>query len=230
MAISRLTSSQPAALRTSQSRPDRLTPSWELVEQYLAAGLTVVGIDEVGRGAWAGPVVAAAVVLPPRLQLTGLADSKLVPKPRRLRLDRQIKTTAQALGLGWVAATEIDQYGLSWAVRQSGLRALAAAGLDFAAPHIMVMLDGKHNYLAGDCRAEVIVKGDAKLTPIAAASVVAKVARDRYMAAQERRFQGYGFDRHVGYGTAYHRAALDRQGASPLHRMSWTPLAGYVAD
>jgi ribonuclease HII len=190
---------------------------------HLRAGRTIIGIDEVGRGAWAGPVVAAAVVLPPRLRLAGVRDSKLLTPLARARLNRDIRARATAIGIGWVAAGEVDEHGLGWAVRQSGLRALSHLGLTDA----IIILDGKHNYLAETHESQAIVQADARVVPVAAASVVAKVARDRYMATLARRAPDYGFELHKGYGTAVHRAALQRLGPSAHHRRTWTPLAGW---
>lgn len=199
----------------------RLKPGWDLV----SAGTQTVGIDEVGRGAWAGPVVAAAVILPFGLQIDRLADSKLIKGSVRVELDRIIRAQAIAVGLGWVSPGEVDEHGLSWAVRQSGLRSLAAIETDFEA----ILLDGSHNYLADDVRATVTIKGDALITPIAAASVVAKVARDRYMAVLARAYPAYGFEAHKGYGTALHQRALQAAGVSIHHRRSYRPLQGLPA-
>ncbi len=198
-------------------------PNWELL-----AGLqdqVVAGVDEVGRGAWAGPVVAAAVVLPAGRQLAGLADSKLLPPVMRQRLDRIIRRQAVAVGLGWVAAAEVDAHGLTWAVRESGQRALTALGLAFD----LVILDGKHNYLEGLLPARTFVKADALITPVAAASVVAKVARDRHLRQLASQHRGYGFGQHKGYGTPAHAAALRRLGPSAEHRLSYAPLRALQA-
>jgi ribonuclease HII len=198
-------------------------PTWRAVSSYLKTGTTIVGIDEVGRGAWAGPVVAAAVVLKPRVKLQYLTDSKLVTPLRRNGLDRQIRRQALAVGIGWVKASEVDLHGLSWAVRESGLRAIATAEL--ISGSFQVILDGSHNYLADLYPSVAIVRADALVTPVSAASVVAKVARDRYMAVLARRFPDYGFMSHKGYGTKQHLAALQQWGPSPEHRFSYAPVA-----
>ena len=202
-----------------QTRP---TPTWELVADAVAAGRVVAGVDEVGRGAWAGPVVAGAVIFTPAASIPGLRDSKLLTPPARRQLDREIRRRAVAVGLGWVSAAEVDGQGLSWAVQASGLRALAALEQAFD----LVMLDGKHNYLEGHQPARVAVKADQLIVPVAAASVVAKVARDRYMERLARRYAGYGFEQHKGYGTRAHAEALMQLGASPAHRRSWGPFRG----
>jgi len=203
----------------------KIKPDWSLIAPTASDDQMVVGIDEVGRGAWAGPVVAAAVILPFGLQIDRLADSKLIKESVRVELDRVIRAQAIAVGIGWVSPGEVDQRGLSWAVRQSGLRSLAAIETEFEA----ILLDGSHNYLADDARATVTIKGDALITPIAAASVVAKVARDRYMAALARAYPAYGFEAHKGYGTALHQQALKTSGVSLHHRRSYRPLQGLPA-
>lgn len=196
-----------------------IIPTWDLVP----SSIICAGIDEVGRGAWAGPVVAAAVILPYGLAFDGLGDSKRVPQAARLRLDREIRRHATTIGIGWVGPAEIDAYGLSWAVRQSGLRALAALSGHADA----ILLDGKHNYLADDPRSSVTIHGDALIVPIAAASIIAKVARDTYMEALGRVMPAFRFGAHKGYGTALHRQALERYGATIYHRMSYKPLRAY---
>lgn len=179
----------------------------------------IVGIDEVGRGAWAGPVTAAAVILPYGLQLPGLDDSKRLTPRRRAVLDRSIRRLATAVGVGWVTAAEVDGFGLSWAVRTSSLRALEALP-DFG----QIILDGRHNFLAASHGSVAYVGADAMITPVAAASVVAKVARDRYLEALEHRFPGYGLSAHKGYGTSQHRRALVELGSTVVHRHSYRPL------
>jgi ribonuclease HII len=195
-------------------------PSWEAVLSYLDAGQVVAGVDEVGRGAWAGPVVAGAVILPPHSLIDGLNDSKLLTSKRRLELNRVIRRRALAVGLGWVSAAEVDAEGLTWAVQQSGLRALAALDTAFD----LVMLDGKHNYLAGRHASQTLVKADQLVVPVAAGSVVAKVARDRYMEGLAKRYPGYAFDKHKGYGTKAHAAALAKRGPTDIHRRTWGPF------
>ncbi len=205
------------------SRPPltpKASPSWDLLRSILDGGQVVVGVDEVGRGAWAGPVVAGAVVLEPHTVIAGLNDSKVLTPLARRRLDREVRCRALAIGLGWASAAEVDREGLSWAVRASGLRALAGLELAFD----LVVLDGKHNYLAGYHPAVTFVKGDRHIVPVAAASVVAKVARDRYMEQLARCYTDYGFERHKGYGTKGHAIALAQAGPSAVHRRSWRPL------
>ncbi|HVQ44654.1 MAG TPA: ribonuclease HII [Candidatus Saccharimonadia bacterium] len=207
----------PATTRTPRHAA---APGWRAVLPLVRAGRTIIGIDEVGRGAWAGPVVAAAVILPPRLRLPGLGDSKALAAPARRRLSRDIRRRALAVGIGWVAAAEVDAHGLSWAVRESGLRALAGMSLEAA----VIILDGRHNYLRGTHESQVFVKADATISPVAAASIIAKVARDAYMQRLHRADPRYGFDQHVGYGTALHAAGLAAHGPGPQHRYSFRPI------
>jgi len=197
-------------------------PDWKAVFSYVRSGLLVVGIDEVGRGAWAGPVVAAAVVLPSGLQLPGLRDSKLLTPARRASLDKTIRRRAIAIGIGWVAASAVDNHGLSWAVRISGLSALAAAQLNLEMCH--VALDGNYNYLEGLVPSAATPSADKFITPVAAASVIAKVARDNYMRALGHQLPQYHFARHSGYGTKLHMEALAEFGPTHEHRRSYAPI------
>lgn len=177
-----------------------------------------VGIDEVGRGCWAGPLVAGAVVLARPIQ--GLRDSKKLSKTSRIILAEQIYTQAAGWGLGWVSAAEIDSYGLTWAVKTAMTRALAAV----TAEYDEIIVDGNINYLAEDARARCLIRADDLVPAVSAASIIAKVARDRYMAELGEQYAGYGFANHVGYGTAEHRAALKRLGVSDVHRASFRPI------
>ncbi|HUD10891.1 MAG TPA: ribonuclease HII [Candidatus Saccharimonadia bacterium] len=199
-----------------------IAPSWRAVLSYVKSNTTIVGIDEVGRGAWAGPVVAAAVVLKPRTIFKYLRDSKKVTSQRRVALDRMIRREGLAVGIGWVSPGEVDAHGLSWAVKESGLRALSMCELETGT--YQVILDGRHNYLKDVHPSVAIVRADAYVVPVAAASVVAKVARDRYMAALGHRYPDYGFAAHKGYGTKVHQDALVKLGATPAHRFSYAPV------
>lgn len=185
----------------------------------------VAGVDEVGRGCWAGPVVAAAVIMPPGASIPGARDSKLMSTKAREELAILIKQTAVAIGIGWASSREVDRYGLTPALASSGRRALKAAGH----PRAAVILDGNHNYLKRYCRAKTVVKGDNLVLSVACASIVAKVARDRYMRFQHRLYPGYGFASNVGYGTSDHRKALVG-GVCPIHRLSFKPVAAASLD
>ncbi len=181
----------------------------------------VAGVDEVGRGCFAGPVTCAAVILPRRLGLDGVRDSKLVAPRQRQILAIQIKRHALAIGLGWASAVEIDRLGLTAATRQAGLRALANLGCDYDA----VLLDGSFNYLGDTLMCRTLVRADQLSLSVAAASIVAKVARDSYMTQLGQLFPDYGFDQHKGYGTIQHREAIAACGLTPHHRRTWLQAA-----
>ncbi|HUP26045.1 MAG TPA: ribonuclease HII [Candidatus Limnocylindrales bacterium] len=177
----------------------------------------IVGIDEVGRGSWAGPVVAAAVIL--HTPIAGLNDSKLLSKKLRSALAGQIKTTAY-YGIGWVSAAAVDGYGLTEAVRKAMEQALG----QIRVPYDEIIIDGNYNYLRTSLKSRTLVKADTLIPAVSAASILAKVARDQYMSDQAKLFPGYGFESHVGYGTALHLAALRKLGICELHRCSYKPV------
>lgn len=186
----------------------------------MARGYSVVaGVDEVGRGCLAGPVTAAAVILPPGSRIPGARDSKLLTPLQRHQLASRIKRRALAIGVGWSSPAEIDRHGLTRAVQLSGLRALT----NLQAKYDAVILDGNHNYLRQHCYAEAIIKADQTNLSVACASIVAKVARDRYMTLMHRLYPDYGFNQHKGYGTRQHQAALSL-GLTPLHRRLFAPI------
>ena len=189
--------------------------------------MVTVGIDEVGRGCWAGPLVAGAVVLPKRAEdgPAGLRDSKKLSKLRRQKLTVDINEKALAIGLGWVSPAEIDEIGLTKAVGLAMERALDQIAIAFDE----IIIDGNVNYFPGDRRARAIVKADDSVPSVSAASIVAKVARDSYMAGLDEKYAGYGFDKHVGYGTAAHIAALQLLGVSDIHRLSYKPIQALLA-
>lgn len=182
----------------------------------------IVGVDEVGRGCWAGPVCVAAVAQ--HSSLEGIVDdSKKLSAAQRQVLAQLVKEQT-AVGIGWASPAFIDKHGLTAALKYAAIRAI----IDLGPPVDEILLDGNSNYL-GDKRVRTIVHGDAIEPVIAAASIVAKVARDNYMQVMgEAKFTGYGFESHVGYGTAVHRAALADMGPCPIHRMSFSPLKVYV--
>ena len=184
----------------------------------------VAGIDEAGRGAWAGPVCAAAVVLPLNLPslarlLDGVRDSKLLSPTRRDALLPAIRGVAVAVGLGWASSATVDELGIAAATRQA--MAQAVAGLSGC---VDVLLIDYIRLPDIDLPQRALPKADSLCLSVASASIVAKVERDRLMNSMEREFPGYGFARNKGYGTAQHREALARCGATALHRMTWRPL------
>ena len=182
----------------------------------------IAGIDEVGRGPWAGPVVSCAVVLDKPID--GLKDSKLLSPKKREALNEIIHKQATAIGIGWVSASEIDETGLTEAVRKS--MNLAYGQLDISPDEIII--DGNINYLPEAPNSRAVIKADSKFPEVAAASIVAKVARDKYMAEAVSEYPGYGFENHKGYGTAEHKQALEKLGPCPLHRRSFKPVAKLI--
>lgn len=188
----------------------------------------ILGIDEVGRGVWAGPLVVGAVVLG-GVEIEGLNDSKLLSKKRREQLYDKIYASGAGIGLGWVTPAEIDEVGLSAALRLATKRAVHDVGASFHE----IIIDGTVNFLAETPLEQYVTlmkKADQLVPSVSAASIVAKVARDRYMAEQDAVYPGYKFAQHVGYGTAVHRAALAELGVTPLHRRSVAPVRAYCTN
>lgn len=216
--VRRLTSEKPRSRkRTSPPRRDR-----EL--NWHGAGAVVAGVDEVGRGAWAGPLVAAAVVLDPGYRLRNVRDSKLLTAAARTKLAANITERSQTVGIGVVEIGELNRYGFTWALRQCGLRAIR----ELSITPDQVLLDGHHDYFAGDVECETIVDGDAKELCIAAASVVAKVHRDELMIKLHQKFPKYGFASNKGYGTQQHQKALAAHGPTEIHRAQWKPIQDLI--
>lgn len=198
-----------------------LTPDFSNEQALIERGFRrVCGVDEAGRGPLAGPVVAAAVVLDPQAIPDGLNDSKKLSAGQRSRVFDDIILSAQ-VGIASLAAPAIDTMN----IRAASLCAMnrAVRALPVAADHALI--DG--NVVPPDlpCSATALVKGDGRSLSIAAASIVAKVMRDRMMVCSDEQFPGYGFAQHKGYPTAAHREALAQLGASPLHRRSFSPVA-----
>lgn len=185
---------------------------------------SVIGIDEVGRGCWAGPLLVVAARQTGELPL-GLADSKALTKLRRQALIRDITNNCE-LGEGWVEPHEIDQLGLTAAMRLAVERALA--GLRAHHDEAIIM-DGHINYCADNfTNVQCVIKADALHPIVSAASIFAKVARDNYMTLAALDYPDYGFEKHVGYGTKAHIEALQRQGICKLHRLSYKPIKQYA--
>lgn len=191
--------------------------------------MITVGIDEVGRGCWAGPLVAGAVILPPKLSLrtvpVKLRDSKKLSKKQRETAAAWIHEHALAVGLGWVEPREIDAVGLTRGVTMAMERALAQITMHFEE----LIIDGNCNFFPFEPRARAVVKADDSVPTVSAASIVAKVARDNYMANLGEKYAGYSFEKHVGYGTAAHIAALKQLGICDLHRRSYKPIMAFLA-
>lgn len=179
----------------------------------------VAGVDEVGVGPLAGPVVAAAVILRRCCTIDGLADSKVLRPAVRTVLAEQIKQKAVAWAIGRAEVAEIDQMN----VLQAALLAMSRAVAALSPAPSLVLVDGVHRP-AVSCTVRAIVRGDSLIREISAASILAKVCRDAEMVAWHESYPVYGFDQHKGYGTAAHRAALERHGPCPLHRRSFAPV------
>jgi ribonuclease HII len=179
----------------------------------------IAGVDEVGMGPLAGPVVAAAVILPPKPLIEGIDDSKALTRLARERIDAEIRKVAIAIGLGVVSAVEVDELNIF----QAGLEAMRRAVAALPVPPRHVMVDGR-TVPGLETQQTAFPKGDARVYSIAAASIVAKVHRDRMMADLEHEHPGYGFASHVGYATAEHREAIRRLGPCSAHRRSFTLL------
>lgn len=183
----------------------------------------ILGIDEVGRGPWAGPLVVGAVVLG-GVEISGLTDSKKLSKKRRDELDLIIRDKAAGYGLGWVHSEEIDKIGLSEALKLATIRAVE----QITVPYHEIMIDGTINFLKETSKGNYVTtlpKADLLIPSVSAASIIAKVARDNFMAEQDAIHPGYNFKSHVGYGTAAHQAAIASLGVTPLHRRSFAPIA-----
>ncbi|MFP6654368.1 MAG: ribonuclease HII [Myxococcota bacterium] len=182
----------------------------------------IAGVDEVGVGPLAGSVVAAAVVLPREVVLLGLDDSKRVRPARREVLAREIREVALGVGIGEVSVEEIDQIGIYQAALEAMRRSVASLSRMTAVGHLLV---DARSVPGVDLPQTSIIKGDQKDASIAAASIVAKVYRDAQMAVLGKRYPAYGFERHMGYGTAFHMDALKLHGPCPIHRRSFAPVA-----
>ena len=193
----------------------------------------ILGIDEVGRGPWAGPLVVGAVILG-GAEIDGLDDSKKLTKKRRQSLDALIRQQAAAWALGWVSAQELDDIGMSETLRLATRRAVEQIQAQCRQQNLAfseIIIDGKANFLRGTALekfAMTMPKADGLIPSVSAASIVAKVARDQFMVEQAAVYPGYGFASNAGYGVAKHRAAIERLGVTPLHRLSFAPLAKYA--
>ncbi len=197
-------------------------PGLRLERRLLRQGYTrIAGLDEVGRGSWAGPVVAAAVVLPLNnrraiARLSGVRDSKQLTAEQRATLAHTIAEVALSIGIGSASHHVVDRDGLSFANRRALLR--AAANLPIAPDALLIDF---FKLPESDLPQVCLPKGDSYSLSIAAASIIAKTVRDRWMSKWEARYPGYGFASHKGYGTRAHRAAIARLGLSQMHRTSY---------
>ncbi|MCZ2527269.1 ribonuclease HII [Streptomyces sp. SCUT-3] len=200
-------------------------PPTHSVERSLRAtcgAKVVAGVDEVGRGAWAGPVTVCAAVTGLRRPPAGLTDSKLLTPRRRVELAAELEDWVDAHALGHASPQEIDEMGMTAALRLAAVRALEALPVRPDA----VVLDGKHDYLGDPWRVRTVVKGDRSCVCVAAASVLAKVRRDAMMAELGLEHVSFAFGDNAGYPSPVHRAALEELGPTPHHRLSWSYLDG----
>ncbi len=192
----------------------------------------ILGIDEVGRGPWAGPLVVGAVILDTTVETLELTDSKrLSPKKREL-LAPLIYEQSQAAATGWVSAQELDQYGLSASLKLATRRAVKQI-LATKTPFSEIIIDGTVNFLQGTPLADRVTtlkKADDLIKAVSAASIIAKVARDSYMIDLAAQYPEYGFESHVGYGTTRHQAALLQYGVCPEHRRSFRPIQKILGE
>ena len=190
---------------------------WEVENEIAAEGFApVCGVDEAGRGPLAGPVCAAAVILPKGLIFPGLDDSKKLTEKKREALYDAIVASAVSYGIAFASVEEIEELNILGATFLAMNRAIALLEPRPA----LALIDGNRN-TGIEVPSRCIVKGDAKCASIAAASILAKVTRDRYMREMAERYPEYGFEKHKGYGTAAHYAALREHGPSPIHRPSF---------
>jgi len=194
-----------------------------LLEQACGPG-PVCGVDEAGRGPWAGPVSAGAVILDPLKIPVGLNDSKLLTHKRREALEIEIKARAVAWGVGFASVAEIDELNILQATGLAMRRAVQALSTTPA----FALVDGNYAFSLS-CPVKTVVKGDTLSCSIAAASILAKTARDRLMVELDGLYPGYGFRAHKGYHAQVHVEALSRLGPCPEHRMSWAPVKLAVA-
>lgn len=193
-------------------------PTLSLEKHHWEAGAgAVVGLDEVGRGAWAGPLTIAAVVLPRDRRVYGVRDSKVLTEARREELFDRVTGWCEAVGVGHVSHEECDEIGMSEAQRLAARRALEATGV---VPDV-VLVDGPWDFVGGGV-VETVLHGDAVCLSIATASIVAKVTRDRFMRAQAESYPGFDFERNKGYPCPRHKLALKGYGPTALHRRSWS--------
>jgi ribonuclease HII len=194
---------------------------WTLEEAARGRGaLRIAGVDEVGRGPLFGPVVAAAVILPRGFLLAGLTDSKKLTEKKRNEFDAEIRSNAVAWAIAAVDAETIDRIN----IRQASLLAMRRAVEQLPLSPDFLLIDGRDE-LDWEGPQQAVIHGDAISFSIAAASVLAKVHRDRLLVELDREFPGYGLARHKGYGSTEHLAALARLGPTPLHRKSFHPVA-----
>lgn len=184
-----------------------------------SAGGPVCGVDEAGRGPWAGPVSAGAVILNPDDLPAGIDDSKVLTHARREALEIEIKTRALAWGVGFASVEEIETHNILHATGLAMCRAIEAMAIQ----PVAALVDGNYGFKL-PCAVQTVIKGDSLSLSIAAASILAKTARDRLMVELDAEYPGYGFAGHKGYNAPIHQEALRTLGPCPAHRRSWAPI------
>lgn len=220
-------STNKSSSKSVKKKKPKLISDFSLEKSYLSKGLKIVGgIDEVGRGCLAGPVVAAVVAVTREDQyISGVRDSKKMTEKQREEKYDEIREIAEGYGIGQSSNDEIDKYGIVKATQAAMIRAYKALERDLD----LVLIDGS-DMVIPNVTCECIVKGDAKHFSISAASVLAKVYRDRMMKKLASEYDVYGFERNVGYGTKEHRDALDTHGFCEIHRKSFSPVKDMVRE
>lgn len=194
------------------------SPSLAVERELWAEGhRVVVGIDEVGRGAWAGPLTIGAAVLPQDRRVYKIRDSKMLTERERETIFDRITGWCTAWSVGHASHDECDELGMAEAQRVAARRAIEGLGME---PD-QVLIDGNWDFVGGGRRTQLMVKGDARCLSIAAASILAKVTRDRIMRAQAPNFPGYDFERNKGYPCPWHKMALHAMGPTAIHRRRW---------
>jgi ribonuclease HII len=212
---------EPAAVPAAGlAGPAPSAPGYEIERELAATGAScLAGVDEVGRGAWAGPVTVAAVVPAPE-HVRGIRDSKELTRPEREKAARAVRRWAQGIGVGHSSYEECDTLGMTEALRVAAMRALAELDAQGFVPD-RIVLDGNHDYLKMPSKVTTVIKGDAKCLAVAAASCVAKVTRDHMMMDEAEHYPPYDFESNVGYPAPAHKLALAGYGPSAIHRRSW---------
>jgi len=205
-------------VKPAAAKPIRKTSGPDLLLEKACGGI-VCGVDEAGRGPWAGPVSAAAVILNPRKLPNGLNDSKLLSAKAREALELEIKDKAVAWAVGFASVAEIAELNILHATGVAMCRAVESLSVK----PVIALVDGNYRFPL-PCDVKTVVKGDAISCSIAAASILAKVARDRLMVEMDQRYPGYGFAAHKGYHAEVHVEALQRLGPCPEHRLGWAPV------
>lgn len=210
----------PRPAKTTADKLPRAFPTMTLEALLIqSAGGPVCGVDEAGRGPWAGPVSAGAVILNPDDIPEGIDDSKALNHARREALEIEIKSRAIAWGVGFASVEEIEELNILHATGLAMCRAIEALNVK----PVAALVDGNYRFSL-PCPIQTVVKGDSLSLSIAAASILAKTARDRLMVALDAQYPGYGFASHKGYNAPIHQAALKIMGPCPAHRPSWAPI------